>query len=175
MSVALVWFRQDLRCNDNPAFASAYNNNQRIIPLYILDEQTVPLGGAQKWWLHHSLLALEKKLNELGLRLILRSGNALEILSQLICQYKIDAVYWNRCYEPKTILRDKSIKESLKTLGIHVISSNGSLINEPWAIKNKSGDYFKVFTPYWKHCLQKHVTPKPIILHRKPYISRCFK
>lgn len=168
MSVALVWFRQDLRCNDNPAFAAAYNHHAHVIPLYIQDEQTLKLGGAQHWWLHHSLLALEKKLLHLGLRLILRSGDALEVLSQLIAQHHIEAVYWNRCYEPASIHRDQTIKATLRQQGTRVISSNGSLMNEPWAIKNKSGGFFKVFTPYWRHCLQQQVTSQPILLHNTP-------
>ena len=31
---------------------------------------------------------------------------------------------------------------------------NGYLLNEPWNIKNKSGTFFKVFTPYWRHCTE---------------------
>ena len=38
--------------------------------------------------------------------------------------------------------------------GIEVCSSNGSLLHEPWTIQNKSGGFYKVFTPYWKHCRQ---------------------
>ena len=59
MSIALVWFRQDLRCADNPAFASACNQHRFVIPLYVYDEPTLPILGAQKWWLHHSLSSLQ--------------------------------------------------------------------------------------------------------------------
>jgi len=168
MSIALIWFRQDLRCHDNPAFAAACNQHQAVIPLYIYDQQTLPLTGAQTWWAHHSLSALEKKLQELGLQLVLRRGSASELLAQLVSEYNIDAVYWNRCYEPAAIARDKSIKAMLKNRGVTVTSSNGSLLNEPWEIKNKTGDYFKVFTPFWKHCLQKNSTPQPFIHHGNP-------
>jgi len=168
MSIALVWFRQDLRCYDNPAFASACNQHEVIIPLYIYDEQALPIKGAQKWWAHHSLSALQKKLQEHGLPLVLRRGNSSELLVQLVSEYNIDAVYWNRCYEPAAIARDKSIKAMLKNQGINVVSSNGSLLNEPWEIKNKSGDYFKVFTPFWKHCLQHISVLQPFINQGNP-------
>lgn len=168
MSIALVWFRQDLRCHDNPAFTSACNQHQFVIPLYLYDKQTLPLIGAQKWWAHHSLSALEKKLQEHDLHLVLRRGNASELLAQLVSDYGIDAVYWNRCYEPAAIARDKSIKEMLKNKGVSVTSSNGSLLNEPWEIKNKTGGYFKVFTPFWKHCLQKNSVPQPLANHGNP-------
>jgi deoxyribodipyrimidine photo-lyase len=155
MSLAIIWFRKDLRLTDNPAFIEACNNNQNVIPLYILDGKNSVLGEAQGWWLHHSLLALKDSLkNSLGLNLILRQGNPLEIILELVTSLNINAVYWNRCYEPMSIKQDKNIKATLKEKGIDALSFNGSLFNEPWTIKNKSGDFFKVFTPYWKTCRQ---------------------
>jgi|TARA_B110000093_G_scaffold137124_1_gene146958 deoxyribodipyrimidine photo-lyase len=60
-------------------------------------------------------------------------------------------VIWNRLYSKKTILRDSSIKKKLEQKEIIVSSFNSHLLNEPWEIKNNSGEYFKVFTPYWKN------------------------
>ncbi len=100
---AIVWFRQDLRCTDNPALSLACNNHELVLPVYILDEKANPLGGAQKWWLHHSLVSLQHNLKRHGLNLGLHRGDALTTLLQLIKQFKIDTVYWNRCYEPAAI------------------------------------------------------------------------
>lgn len=151
MTNAIVWFRQDLRLKDNPALFEACARYQSVMPIYIFDGKNSVLGSAQAWWLHHSLKALEKSLyTELGLKLILRRGNPLDILLELINSFSINAVYWNRCYEPLIIERDKKIKIGLQEAGIDVQSFNGSLFNEPWAIRNKNGDFFKVFTPYWK-------------------------
>lgn len=161
MTNAVVWFRQDLRLMDNPAFFTACTHHDTIIPLYILDDKTNRLGEAQAWWLHHSLIALNDSLTmQNGLTLILRKGDPLRILLDLINTINIDAIYWNRCYEPKSIERDKNIKTTLQTSGINVFSFNGSLFNEPWTINNKSGDFFKVFTPYWNTC-KKNLTIKP--------------
>lgn len=154
MTCALVWFRQDLRLSDNPAFFEACAAYDKVIPIYIFDDKNSVLGGAQAWWLHHSLTALCKAVAQHGLKLILRKGNPLEILSELINTAAIKAVYWNRCYEPKVIERDKKIKASLQGSQIEVFSFNGSLLNEPWTIRNKQGEFFKVFTPYWKTCRQ---------------------
>lgn len=152
MSSALVWFRQDLRLADNPAFFQACTSHDTVIPVYILDENSV-LGEAQAWWLHHSLKALNDSLNtQLGLTLILRKGDSLAIILDLVKTIGVDGVYWNRCYEPKNIQRDRKIKATLQESGFDVFSFNGSLFNEPWTIHNKTGDYFKVFTPYWKTC-----------------------
>lgn len=162
MTTALVWLRQDLRLKDNPALSQACASYDKVIPLYILDKKNSPLGGAQSWWLHHSLLRLQKSLKKIGGDLLLKQGNPHTIITQLIEEYAIDAVYWNRCYEPLTIQRDKKMKEILLQKRIPVISCNGSLLNEPWQVANKSGTYFKVFTPFWKHCLQVTPIPAPL-------------
>lgn len=154
MTIALVWFRHDLRLEDNPAFIEACSHHQFVIPLYIYDENNSVLGGAQTWWLHHSLTSLRDSLSQQGLNLVLRKGNPLEIILDLIKTVSVSSVYWNRCYDPHTIARDKKIKATLLDRSIAVHSFNGSLLHEPWMIKNKSGDSFKVFTPYWNYCKQ---------------------
>lgn len=168
MTIALVWFRQDLRLSDNPAFIEACSQYRVVIPLYIYDEKISLLGEAQSWWLHHSLSSLSCSLKQKGLNLLLRKGEPLEIILDLLKTIPVSAVFWNRCYEPKAIARDKKIKATLLEQGIEVQSSNGSLLHEPWTIKNKNGDYFKVFTPYWKHCKQILDIPPPIPLTSQP-------
>lgn len=168
MKTALVWFRQDLRLLDNPAFLEACSTHERIIALYILDRETSLLGDAQSWWLHHSLVSLSNSLNKVGLSLVLKQGNSCELILNLVKECAVDSVYWNRCYEPLTIERDKKIKSLLSHQGVHVQSSNGSLFNEPWTIENKSGNFFKVFTPYWKHCLRTMSVPYETIFSHKP-------
>lgn len=167
MTIALVWFRYDLRLNDNPAFIEACSHHQVVIPLYIYDEKNSLLGGAQAWWLDHSLTSLSDSLAQLGLHLVLRKGYPLEIILDLVKTISVSSVYWNRWYEPAAILRDKKIKATLVEHGIEAQSFNGSLLHEPWTIKNKSGDYFKVFTPYWKHCKQRlSIQPARCLEHR---------
>lgn len=168
MSTAIVWFRQDLRCHDNPALYAACNNHRALIPLYILEEPSESIGGSQGWWLHHSLSSMQKELKIHGLELCLKKGNALLILKKLIEHHAITEVYWNRCYEPEHIARDTHIKNELTTLGIKVNSFNGRLLNEPWTIKNKNNEYFKVFTPFWKQCLKQIEIPNTLVIHDWP-------
>lgn len=169
MSVALVWFRQDLRLTDNPALFEACTQYEKVLPIYIFDKKNSVLGEAQAWWLHHSLIALNQSLqSRIGLNLILRKGDPLEIILSLVNSLSIEAVYWNRCYDPSSIQRDKKIKALLQAHHIQTQSFNGSLFNEPWTIQNKSGDFFKVFTPYWKNCREKLVSLPVQTLPRRP-------
>lgn len=151
---SLVWLRQDLRLADNPALHSALQSGGPVTLVYILDDAAdPPLGGASKWWLHHSLKSLQQSITEKSGRLLLRRGAAAEIILQLLKETGASALYLNRCYEPGNIHRDKKLKETLKASGIEYQSFNSALLHEPWEIKNQQGDPFRVFTPYWKQCL----------------------
>ena len=168
MTNAIVWFRQDLRLCDNPAFAEACRHHQFIIPIYILDQFSTLLGGAQRWWLHHSLASLDKGLKKIGLGLCRRQGQAFDILKQLVQDHQIEAIYWNRCYEPVAIERDILIKKFFQACGVRVVSSNGSLLHEPWQINNSTGHFFIVFTPYWRACLKQMNIPEPCTISHIP-------
>lgn len=166
----LLWFRQDLRLRDNPALVAAVKRGQ-VIPIYVLDDETAgkwAMGGASRWWLHHSLTSLAKDFAVYGVPFLFRRGNAAEIIPQAVRDVGADAVMWNRCYEPTFIKRDKHLKNILKEVGAHVESFNASLLHEPWEIANKQGGYFKVFTPYWKHCLS---LPAPMLPLPIPALS----
>ena len=150
----IVWFRHDLRLSDNPALAKAVESGNPVLPLYIEDpagEGDWPDGGATRWWLHHSLAALDEALQKLGSRLVIRSGDARSVLEELCESEKVVEVYWNRRYEPAIVARDTEIKKSLAARGALARSFNGSLLQSPLQLKNKSGAPYRVFTPFWKH------------------------
>ena len=156
MAATVVWFRQDLRLQDNPALAAALKNGGPVLPLYILDdagEGDWPAGGATRWWLHHSLASLDASLRERGSRLVLAKGRSAAVLESLVKQTGATAVYWNRRYEPASIARDTKVKAGLVAGGIDTKSFNASLLFEPHTVQNKAGGPFQVFTPFWRHCL----------------------
>lgn len=150
---AIVWFRQDLRISDNPALYNAALDYE-IVPVYILEDGEAGswrMGGASHWWLHHSLLSLQQSL---GTKLNIYNNNALQVLSELVKRLNISAVFWNRCYEPWRIERDRKIKKLLKDEGINVLSFNGSLLWEPWEILKDDKSFYQIFTPFYKAALK---------------------
>ncbi|PZP39739.1 MAG: deoxyribodipyrimidine photolyase [Pseudomonas fluorescens] len=157
--VTIWWLRQDLRLSDNPALAWAAERG-RVVAVYIHDEANGrPLGGASKWWLQQSLKDLGGRIP-----LVERVGEYQQVLRELIEETKADAVVWNRCYEPWAVHRDTDLKALLKDeVGVEVQSFNAALLFEPWEVKTLGGTEFKVFTPFWKACLQKEVqAPCPV-------------
>ena len=160
-AVNILWFRQDLRLSDNPALLAAIAGNATILPIYILDDENAQkwgMGGASRWWLHKSLEALNVSLSG---NLCFFKGKAEDIISSLIHEKNVTGVYWNRCYEPWRIKRDKRIKASLMKQNILVKSYNGSLLFEPPNIKKDDGTPYKVFTPFYKKgCLVNGLPPR---------------
>ena len=157
MKPVIVWFRQDLRLSDNPAFRAAAESGAPIIPLFVLDDVAAgdwTWGGAARWWLHHSLSSLDKSLKG---HLVLRKGSAAKIIPALVKEAGADTVFWNRCYEPFTVERDTALKTALTSDSITVEGFNGSLLHEPWELKTKTGNPFRVFTPFWNAMRERHV------------------
>jgi len=154
---AIVWLREDLRIADNPALHAAVASKRPLILLYVLDDETPAkwrVGGASRWWLHHSLAALSRDLEKRGASLTLRRGRADRMLFDLVAETGAKLVFWNRTYEPYAIARDTALKQALGAQGIEVESRSGALMHEPWTVKTKAGEPFKVFTPFWRACLQ---------------------
>ncbi len=150
----LLWFRQDLRLQDNAALEAALRWQGPIIPVYIWspeDEGEWAPGEAQQWWLYQALPDLDRSLQKYGSRLILRSGEAERAIPKLVEETGAGAVYWNRRYEPLVTDRDSRIKQDLLERGVKAKSFNSSLLFEPWMVSTGQGKPYQVFTPFWKN------------------------
>jgi hypothetical protein len=155
-----MWFRRDLRVADNPALLAAAAAGS-VIPVYILDDINAgdwAMGGASRWWLHHSLTALNASLDG---KLLVLTGDALTLIPALARQLNATQVCWNRCYEPWRVQRDKRIKEQLLQQGTGAHSFNGSLLWEPWQVLKDDQTPYKVFTPFFRRGCMKAAPPAP--------------
>ncbi len=148
----IMWFRQDLRLSDHPALTAAALAGP-VIPVYILDDETPGnwrWGGASRWWLHRSL----EKLNA-GLPLVLRRGRADVVLAQLAAETGASGIYFTRDYAPWSGLLEQRIKDMCDGKGIACHRHGGFLLHEPECIRNGSGEFFKVYSPFSRACFAK--------------------
>lgn len=152
------WFREDLRLFDNPAlyYAAAHGS---VVPVFIYPEG---LGGASYWWLHHSLKRLADSLLDKGVELVLRTGDPVSVISEIASEVGAQKVVWNRVYSPSGIACGEAMKERLAMDDLAAESFNGQLLIEPTKIFTKQGTPFKVFTPFWRHCLSV-LTPSELL------------
>ena len=161
-NIVLCWFRSDLRLDDNPAFYNA-SNCECVLPVYIYDNVNIKkfqIGEASKWWLYNSLISLNKSLNNC---LSFYKGDPISIINNIVEEYNIKKVFWNRQYDLQRINRDKIIKKNLVESGVQVFTYNGSLLWEPWDILKADNTPYKVFTPFYrKGCLNAPEPRSPI-------------
>lgn len=143
MQPLLYWFRRDLRLADNRALSAAAETGRPIIPVYVVDDQDS--GGASRWWLHHSLSALSEEIRAHGGRLVLLEGQPAEQLAKLASRIGASAIFFQRRYEPESRKQEARLGESIN---LHACHDN--LAARPTAIKTQTGNFYKVFTPFWK-------------------------
>lgn len=169
-NLAIIYlFTNDLRLHDNPGFNRALEDAKNlqassdVIPLYIHQPHSPwPIQGAAAWWLHHSLNNLNADLHNMGGELCLRQGHTLDTLKNIVltCDKEIDSVYFSRAYDPIGIEQQQAIFNWCKQQAITCKRFAGSLLYEPEAIQTQQGSYFKVFTPFYRHC-KTHTIQSP--------------
>jgi deoxyribodipyrimidine photo-lyase len=162
---AIVWFRQDLRLDDNPAFEAALAHGTSVIPVFIWDpegEGEWAPGGASRVWLHGSLRKLDSSLRKKRSRLVLRRGKSLNVLQQLLKETKANAVFWNRRYEPAVVAHDRQVAEAFASQDVKIETFNSLLLFEPWTVQNKSSKPYKIFTPFYRACRALPEPERPI-------------
>lgn len=161
LSSTLVWLRDDLRLDDNPALSEAASLGRPLTVVYVLDETSPgvrPLGGATKWWLHHSLADLAAGLEARGSRLLLRRGPAAGIIRDLAQETGASTLLWNRRYGGPEREVDAGVKAWAAEQGLTASSFQANLMFEPWTVRTGAGGPYKVFTPFWRACLD---APEP--------------
>jgi deoxyribodipyrimidine photo-lyase len=143
----LLWLRQDLRLADQPALVAAAAQGA-VIPVYVLDDEGAGgfrPGGASRWWLHHSLAALDRELRARGSRLILRRGPAAATLAALAKDSAASAVHAIRHHEPWWRDAEAALAERT-TLHLH----DGNHLAPPGTVTTGSGQPFRIYSPFWR-------------------------
>ncbi|WP_297489401.1 deoxyribodipyrimidine photo-lyase [Acidocella sp.] len=169
VSRTLVWLRNDLRLEDNPAVAAACENGAQVALLYILDERA---GAASRWWLHLSLTALSRDIAARGGVLLLRRGDPVEIIPTLAGTLGVTAVHAARAYEPYWRGTDRALDAALRTRNIAFHRHLSTSLFAPERITTQSGTLYGVFTPFAKAAQAAGVpegfVPAPVTINALP-------
>ena len=154
----LLWFRQDLRLSDQAAVIAAAGEGC-VIPIYVLDDDTPGdwrIGGAQRWWLHYSLQALDGALRGKGSPLILRRGKAVEELARLAKETGVERIHALRHYEPWWQETEEAIAKKYE-----LCLCDGNYLAAPYEVLSGSGGRYRIFTPWWRALKQQMPPEKP--------------
>lgn len=157
-----MWFRRDLRIEDNPALTTAARDGS-VVAVFIWcpeEEGQFYPGRVSRWWLKQSLIHLSKTLRSLGVELkVIKTQSTLSTLLECITALGATKLVYNHLYDPVSLVRDHDIKQKLGELGITVKSFNGDLLCEPWEIYDDEGHAITKFDVYWKTCLSMQKEP----------------
>ncbi|XP_018511055.2 cryptochrome-2 isoform X1 [Brassica rapa] len=156
----IVWFRRDLRIEDNPALAAAAREGS-VFPVFIWcpeEEGQFHPGRASRWWMKQSLAHLNQSLKSLGSHLtFIKTHSTVSAILDCVRATGATKVVFNHLYDPVSLVRDHNVKEKLMERGISMQGYNGDLLYEPWEINSENGKPFTSFSPYWKKCLDMSV------------------
>jgi deoxyribodipyrimidine photo-lyase len=167
MKPVIVWFRRDLRIDDNPALHEACLSGAPVIPLFVFDEDIIaeiPSDGAVFDFQAQALSDLSADLAGYGGRLITRRGRILEVHRQMIAGCNPVAIYFNRDYEPRALQRDEAITRLYASHGVTVRTFKDIVVHEPEEVLTADGNPYVVFTPYsrtWKRLSHPAPTGNP--------------
>jgi len=157
----VVWVRNDLRLTDNLALTSG--SSRPLVLVFTADGvDLAAMGAASRVYLHHALSSFQNDLREhYGAQLLIfpTIDAALQNITRV---FRVERLLWNRTYEPALLWRDVKLEEKLKELGIQAGIYRGSVLVEPWEMNNKSGQPFKVFTPFYKTFLARGKPLEPV-------------
>ncbi len=156
MSVAVCLFRDNLRVADNLALWEAASGGHPVLPVFVLDDATPGrwrLGGAARWWLHHSLGSLARSLERRGSRLVLLRGETADALGGLLAACPAGSLHLQRGHAPWDAGLEGRIRALCDRVGARFRPCEDRALFPPGEVRGSQGRPFRVFTPFWRHCL----------------------
>ena len=161
----LMWFRRDLRADDNAALYQALKSCTEVLCVFVFDQDILaPLPRADRRveFIRESLVDLDGQLLRLGQShgksgtgLLVRHGNAVETLTALVASLSVNAVFTNHDDEPQALARDAQLQATLESRGVAFHSFKDHVIFERAELLTQAGKPYTVFTPYKNAWLKK--------------------
>ncbi|MEW5787012.1 MAG: deoxyribodipyrimidine photo-lyase [Pseudomonadota bacterium] len=159
MESALIWFRRDLRLDDNGTVAEALAAARRVRAVFVFDSDILE-GLAQRAdrrveFIHGSVGALKERLEALGGTLHVVQGPARLCIPELARRWDAQAVFAARDYEPFARQRDAAVAAALAREGRSLHLLKDQVVFEMDEVLSGAGRPFHVFTPYKRAWLSR--------------------
>jgi len=154
----LMWFRRDLRVDDNAALWRALRTCREVVCVFVFDKailDSLPRADRRVEFIRESLVELDAELRALGGGLIVRHAMAEDEIPELAHALDVQAVFANRDDEPAAIARDAKVFGALANAGITFHTAKDQVVFERDEVLTKVGQPYTVFTPYKRAWLAK--------------------
>jgi len=151
VTTAVWWIRRDLRLADNQALASALDQAEEVVPVFVLDPALLdsPRAGAKRVaFLFACLRQLDLDLRARGSRLVVRQGDPLAELRALLDETGAAVVVAEEDLTPYARARDARVGQDLP-----LDTTEGVTVHPPGVVRKANGAPYTVFTPFaraWK-------------------------
>lgn len=154
MSVNIFWFRRDLRLEDNHGLFQALSQDEKVIPIFIFDEDILSKLSDKKdkrvTFIYQALERINKKLKRVGSGIDMYFGKPKEVFEQIVQKYDVASVFTNEDYEPYALKRDAEIRIFLESQNIGFKTFKDQVIFSPTEVLKKDGTPFQVYSPFAK-------------------------
>jgi deoxyribodipyrimidine photo-lyase len=161
----LMWFRRDLRVDDNAALYHALKTCKQVFCVFVFDRDildALPRADRRVEFIRESLVDLNRQLAELGqlhglanAGLIVQHARASEAVPALAQALSANAVFANHDDEPQSLARDTGVSHTLSLSGKAFHSFKDHVIFERQEVLTLGGKPYSVFTPYKNAWLKK--------------------
>ncbi len=152
-SIAVVWFRRDLRVHDHPGLATAVRDHEQVVPLFVLDERLLHgrfASGPRTAFMLASLRELDAELRRRGGALCVRAGRPEVVIAQVAREAGASAVHWTSDVSPFARRRDTAVTAALREAGVQARPDGGAYCADVSLPRTRAGRPMTVFTPFWK-------------------------
>ena len=165
-SVAIHWFRRDLRLHDNNALYHALQGDNPVLPIFIFDSNILDKlenkKDARVQFIYESLSNIQQQIRKFNSSVLIKIGNPVECWKNILIEYDVKAVYTNHDYEPYALQRDQEIESLLNSNNIPFITFKDQVIFEKSEVVKDDGKPYTVYTPYsrkWRSRLNAEGIP----------------
>lgn len=158
-TVAVMWFRRDLRLSDNPALAEAARDHDRVVALFVLDHRLWgPAGPNRRWFLAGCLRGLRASTDG---NLVIRGGSPAVAVASVAAEVGAAAVYCAEDFGPYGTARDHAVERALADAGSELRRVGSPYAVPPGTVFGSSGEPYKVFSPFAR-AWRAHGWPDPL-------------
>nr|MBA2312659.1 deoxyribodipyrimidine photo-lyase [Actinomycetota bacterium] len=167
MRIAVVLFTRDLRVHDHPALAAACKEADKVVPLFVFDDDIWTSDYARPnrtAFLLESLSDLAASLTERGAGLVVRRGELVEETLGAASDAHAEGIFLSADASAFATRRWVRLKRACEGTGIHLRSFPGTSGVSPGDVTPSNGDHFRVFTPYyrrWKEAPRRALSTVP--------------
>ena len=160
MAPTVMWFRRDLRLEDNPALVAANKASQsgKVTPLFVLDPMFLTRSGAPRLaFLFRSLRDLNDQMSG---SLVVRIGDPVEVVAQVAIEVGAKEIFAAKDFAPYGQKRDALVAQALENIGAKLNHVGSPYAVDPGTVRKADNTPYAVFTPFSKIWLA-HGWPAP--------------